>query len=216
VSATLLARAPALPSPLHCGSRLSALPHSPAHPLPLSARWAPPASGSERARSHLSRFARTHIENGGAPVPQAKSQPLTPFGASAHAHSSPRLISLAQTTLTPSSPELSPTEPLALKIPHGEIAPPFLTVVHHLRLKLCPSQASPKVSSSAGLSFLSPLFSLLRRVVVGDDRRQHCSVAPWSFGQPPPPPRSLFHQSVAGALPIPMHVQSKEEGRSDG
>jgi hypothetical protein len=78
------------PLSLHCGSRLSTLPHSSAHPLPLYARWAPPASGSERARSHLSCSVRTHAENCAPHRVQAKPPSLTPFGASTHAHSCPR------------------------------------------------------------------------------------------------------------------------------
>jgi hypothetical protein len=112
--------------------------------------------------------------------PPAKPPLLTPFGTSTHGHSSPSLISLAKTDLaiTPSSPELPLAESLTPWIPHGEVAPPFLTVVRHRHTKLCPCRASPEVSSSTNLSFLSPPFSLLRHVVTDDDRRRRCTIRP--------------------------------------
>jgi hypothetical protein len=57
-------------------------------------------------------------------------------------------------------------------------------------------RASLEVNFLAGVSFLSPPFSLLHRLVGGDHRYWHRAVAPRFSGQPPPPHALLCPREV--------------------
>jgi hypothetical protein len=143
-------------------------PRASTRPL-LNAWQAPPASDSARSLSQPSpRLARTLRRPNPRHAPARNRRP-DPFEVSAHVH--PLFASLPSSQSHP--PELAgapTTKPLAPRIPHGEVAPPSLTVVCHHRSELRPDRASLKVSSPVGFPFLCPPFSLLCRVVIGGDR----------------------------------------------
>jgi hypothetical protein len=80
--------------------------------------------------------------------------------------------------------------PLEPRIRHRKAAPLSLTVVRR----------RPRFTRGefpAGVPFLSPPFSLLRRLAVGDHRHRHHAVVPRSPSKPPPPRALLCLCKVA-------------------
>ncbi|KAL5647269.1 hypothetical protein ACJX0J_041624, partial [Zea mays] len=113
-----------------------------------------------------------------------------------HAHVASPRETAAPTPLSPC------TRPLPCLIHFASVHSPKL---HPLVPELAGALSPPcrlslsSATASAGDSFLSPPFSLLRRLAVDDHWYLHRAVMPRFSGQPPPPRALLCPREVAGS-----------------